>query len=117
MPQDYRNLLPRFIGEDDVTTQKHIEVLCAFIENLNVENLDVVLILFVQSIDGEARKLFKTLPNNSINTWEELEKTFMQKWGEKRDHGYYLTEFTAIKKKHNEDVTNFIKKLISCITD
>lgn len=33
----------------------------------------------------------------------------MQKWGGKRDHGYILTEFNAMKKKHNEDVSEFIK--------
>lgn len=34
----------------------------------------------------------------------------MQKLGEKRDHGYILTKFNAFKKKHNEDVSKFIKR-------
>jgi len=46
IPQDYLKLLPRFIGKDDVTTQKHIEIFCAFVEKLNVEHLDVVLRFF-----------------------------------------------------------------------
>ena len=33
-----------------------------------------------------------------------------KKWGEKRDHGYVLIEFNALKKRHNEDVTKFIKR-------
>lgn len=109
MPQYYLDILPRFIGEGDISVQKYIKVFCAFVENLNLEHLDVVLRFFLQSLDGEARKCFKTLPNASINTWEELENIFMQKWGEKKDHACFLTEFNAIKKKHNEDVTNFIK--------
>ena len=73
MPQEYLKLLPCFIGEDEVTVEKHFPLFCAFVENLNVEHLDVVMRLFVQSLNGEARKWFKGLPNASINNWEELE--------------------------------------------
>jgi len=48
-------------------------VFCNFTENLNVEHMDVVLRLFVQSLDGEAIKWFKGIPNNSIPAWEEME--------------------------------------------
>lgn len=81
-----------------------------FAENINVEHLDVVLILFVQSLDGEARKWFKALPNVSITTWEDMENYFMKIWGEKREHGYILTELNAMKKKHNEYSSEFIKR-------
>jgi len=39
-----------------------------------------------------------------------MENAFFQRWGEKRDHGYILTEFNAIKKKSSEDVSDFIKR-------
>ena len=77
---------------------------------MNVEHLDVVLRLFVQSLDGEARKWFKSLANNAITTWEEMGNFFTLKWGEKRDHGCVLTKFNALKKKHNKGVTEFIKR-------
>lgn len=67
MPRDYLKILPRFNGDNDTEAQKHLEVFCAFTENFNVEHLDVVLRLFFQSLDGEARKLFKTLGDCSIN--------------------------------------------------
>lgn len=110
MPQDYLKLLPRFNGEDDNTTLRHIEIFCSFAENLNVEHLDVVMRLFIQSLDGEARKWFKAIPNASITTWKELENSFTQKWGEKRNHEYLLTEFNAIRKKPEEDILEFIKR-------
>lgn len=34
----------------------------------------------------------------------------MQKWGEKMDRGYILTEFSEMKKKHNAYVSEFIKR-------
>jgi len=110
MSQDYLNILPRFNGEDNNTTQRHIETFSAFAGNLNVEQLDVVIRLFVQSLDGEARKWFKGLPNASTTTWEELENAFTQKWGEKRNHEYLLTDFNAIRKIPKEDTLEFIKR-------
>ena len=65
----------------------------------------MVLRLFIQSFDGEAQKWFKSLADHTITTWEEMENSFTLKWGEKRDHGYALTEFNALKKRKNEDVT------------
>lgn len=110
MPHDYIKHLLRFNGEDENTTQRHIETFCAFAENLNVEQLDVVLRLVVQSLNGQAIKLFKALPNASITTWEELENSFTHKWGEKRNHEHVLTKFNAIKKKQEEDISKFIKR-------
>ena len=54
MPQDYLKLFPRFTGEADISTQRNIEIFYAFVENLNIEHVDVVMRLFVQSLDGEA---------------------------------------------------------------
>ena len=48
--------------------------------------------------------------DRSINNWEEMENAFTRKWGGKKDHGYCLTEFNALKKRHNEDVSEFIKR-------
>ena len=110
MPQDYLKLFPRFTEEDITSFQKHIEDFCVFAENVDVEHLDVVLIIFVEYLDGEARKWFKYLPNNAVATCEEMENYFTKKWGEKRDHDYILTNLNALKKKHNEDVMKFIKR-------
>lgn len=109
MPQDYLNLLPRFNGEDGNNAQRHIKTFCASTEDLNVEQLDVVVRLFVQSLDGETRKWFKSLPDASIATWEKLENSFTQKWDEKRNHEYVLTQFNVIRKKPEEDISKFIK--------
>ena len=105
MPQDYIKILPRFNGENEIDAQKHLETFYSFVDNFNVENLDVVLRLFMQSLDGEARKWFKTLADHSVTTWEIMEDNFLRKWGEKKDHGHCLIEFNTLKKRHNEGVS------------
>ena len=99
IPQDSLERLPRFSKEYNNFAQRHIETLCAFTENVNVEHLDVVLRLFVQSLDGEARKWFKSLADHIVHTWEEMENFFTLKWGENRGHGYVLADFNALKKR------------------
>ena len=64
----------------------------------------------MQSLDGEARKWFKTLGNHSVTTWDDMENNFLRKWGEKKDHGKCLIEFNTLKKRHNEGVSKFIKR-------
>ena len=86
MPQDYLKILPKFNGENEIDAQKHLETFCSFADNFNVEHLDVVLRLFVQSLDGEAIKWFKTLGDRSITTWEGMEDTFSEN-GERREIG------------------------------
>ena len=49
MPQGYLKLLPCFTREDEITVEKHLPVFCNFAENMNVEHLDVVMRIFVQS--------------------------------------------------------------------
>ena len=74
IPQEYLKLLPRFTGEDEITAEQHLPLFFTFAKNFNVEHLDVVMRLFVQSLSGEVRKWFKGLPNGSINDWDELER-------------------------------------------
>ena len=50
------------------------------------------------------------MPNGSINDWDALERRFIERWGEKRDHGYSLTEFNVIKKKSHENMNDFVKR-------
>jgi hypothetical protein len=39
-----------------------------------------------------------------------LEDAFLRKWGERKDHLYYLTEFGSLRKKNSEIVMEFIQR-------
>jgi hypothetical protein len=52
---------------------------------------DVWMRIFVQSLDGEVRKWFMNLRNNSITTITDLDATFLRNWGDKKDDLYYMT--------------------------
>jgi hypothetical protein len=39
-----------------------------------------------------------------------LDKTFINKWGDKRDYMYYITEFGALIRKNGELMSDFTKR-------
>jgi hypothetical protein len=55
--------------------------------------------LFVQILDGEARKWFRGLTPGSIARIEALDYVFLRHWGDKKDLLYYITEFGSFKRK------------------
>ena len=63
--------------------------------------------VFVQILDGQARKWFKELPAGSMAGIEALDDIFLKHWGERRDHLYYITEFNNLKRENGESVSNF----------
>ena len=66
--------------------------------------------LFVQSLDREARKWFRSLPAGSIVGIEALDELFLRQWGDRKDYLYYITEFGALKRKNSESLTDFTKR-------
>jgi hypothetical protein len=107
---DYQKYMPKFTGEGDVTAEEHIEAFYSYAENLNIEEEDVWTRVFVQSLDGHARKWFKELPAGSIAGIEQLDDTFLKHWGDRRDFLYYITEFGNLRKQNGESVSDFTKR-------
>jgi hypothetical protein len=52
----YLKYMPKFTGEEKITTEDHLSSFYSYAYNLNIENEDVRLRFFIQNLDGEARK-------------------------------------------------------------
>jgi hypothetical protein len=96
-------------GEGDVTAEEHLVSFYIFEDNFNIDYADVWMRLFVQSLDGEVRKWFLGLPPASIVDIDVLEQYFINKWGDRRDYLYYITEFGALKRQNGEFISDFTK--------
>lgn len=66
--------------------------------------------LFVHSFIGEVKKWFKALVPGILHDWNELEDTFLRKWGSKVNHVLALTEYTNLKKVNHEPIQDFSKR-------
>jgi hypothetical protein len=106
---DYLKYMPKFTGEEDITFEEHLAAFYSYAENLNIENEDVCMRVFVQSLDGEARKWFRGLTLGSIVGIEALDDFFLRQWGDKKDFMYYIIDFGSLKRKVGESVSNFSK--------
>jgi hypothetical protein len=107
---DYLKYMPKFTGEEDITAEEHLSTFYSYADNLNIENEDVWMRVFVQSLDGEARKWFRGLTPGSIDGIEALDDSFLRHWGDKKDFLYYITEFGSLKRKEGESVSDFSKR-------
>jgi hypothetical protein len=107
---DYLKYMPKFTGEEDITTEEHLAAFYSYADNLNIENEDVWMRVFIQSLDGEVRKWFRGLAPGSIAGIEALDNAFLRQWGDKKDFMYYMTEFGSLKKKEGESVSDFSKR-------
>jgi len=48
--------MPKFIGEEDITAEENLMAFYSYENNLNIENEDVQMRIFIESLDGEVRK-------------------------------------------------------------
>ena len=75
---DYLKYIPKFTGEGDFTAEEHLEAFYSYAENINIEQEDVWTRVFVQSLDGQARKWFKELPVGLVACIEALDDIFLK---------------------------------------
>jgi hypothetical protein len=78
--RDYLKYMPKFI-----TVEEHLATFYSYADNINIENEDVWMRFFVQSLDGEDRKWFRGLTPRSIVGIESLYDAFLRHWGYKND--------------------------------
>jgi hypothetical protein len=107
---DYKKYMPKFTGSGDYTAKELIEAFYAYAENINISEEDVWTRIFVQSLDGQARKWFKELPANLVASIEQLDEVFLKHWGERRDLLYHITEFGNLRRENGESVSDFTKR-------
>lgn len=72
--------------------------------------------IFVQSLDGEARKWFRELRPRSIVDIEALDDAFLKHRGDKKDLLYYHTKFGNFRGKMVSCCLILIKDFTACTT-
>ena len=107
---DYQEYMPKFTGVEGIIVEEHLESFYYYIDNLDIYEEDVLMRVFVQSLDGEAKKWFRELPPRSIADIEALDDVFLTHWGDKRDLLYYHTEFGNLQRKNGELLSDFNKR-------
>jgi hypothetical protein len=111
----YLKYMPKFTGEEDITAEEHLATFYSYVDNLNIENEDVWMRVFVQSLDGEARKWFRSLSPGSIVGIEALDDAFLRHWGDKKDFCIISLNLVLSKEKKVNQYQTFPKGSTKCI--
>jgi hypothetical protein len=77
------------------------------LDDFEVEHEDVVMRMFVLTLEGEARTWYKSLLDASIDGWDSFQENFTERWVNKPDNSSLINVFTHIKKNGDETVTDF----------
>jgi hypothetical protein len=110
MSPKYERWLPRFTGSDGERDDHHMDDLFSYFQLHPVgdDAEDVVMKLFSATLHENARKWYDNLPDASITTMEQLEETFLEKWGIQLEYiSVLLKRFKHIKQTENETLRDF----------
>ena len=77
MPQDYQGKITYFDGTSTYTALQHTKKTQDYFENYEIDDDDVRMKIFVQSLTGEVRTWFKALAANSIADSGALYQSFL----------------------------------------
>jgi hypothetical protein len=107
LPQNYNQRIRSFDAEENTSAQRHLDWFNDFVDLEEVDHEDAKLRLFAQSLSGEVRKWFKSLPAVSILNFASFETLFLARWGDKKNPLQLLTQYNNIKRSPNETVQEF----------
>jgi hypothetical protein len=110
MPPISKRWLPKFTGSDGERADFHMDEFYSYFRLHPVDNdaEDVVMKLFPTTLRGNAKEWYDDLPDASITSMNQLEETFLGKWGiQSEDISVLLKNFEHIKQTENETLWNF----------
>ena len=88
IPKDLRDKVGKFKENNAITSEKHLRSFNDMLIDYEVEHEDVVMKLFVHSLTEDARDWFRRLSNDSICSWDDLEKNFKEQYGDQTNASF-----------------------------
>jgi hypothetical protein len=112
----FKEHLPRFSGNNTVTTNEHLVAFYNAYHNIGANDNDPCMRLFVNSLEGKAAADFFEgkvavdffdLPPKILSTWEELFYWFKSTYGKSKSPVEQLREYNNIAYKNGETIKSF----------
>ena len=99
--------IPLFAGRLGELVEDHLDKFLQVVWDFNVEHEDVVMRMFVPTLEWEARAWYKSLPDASIDGWDSFQDKFIERWEKTHDIFFLCTIFSIIKKHESETICQF----------
>ena len=102
MPQDYQRKIFQFDGSSHHTAQQHVNKMTDYFELHEIDEADVQMRIFSQTLVGDVKKWFKGFPTGSIADLATFHRMFLNIWGKNKNPLQILSKFENIKRAPNE---------------
>jgi hypothetical protein len=103
----FKEHLPRFSGNNTVTTNKHLVAFFNSCHSIGTNDNDTFMRLFVNSLEGKAMAYFFDLPPKILSTWEEIVYWFKSTYGQSKSPTKQLQEYNNTTHKDSETIKSF----------
>jgi L-rhamnose mutarotase len=107
MPQDYQTILPQFDATGPLNTQQDVDKMNDYFDLQEVDEVDVKMQLFAQSLTGDVKKWFKALPATLVHDLVAFQRIFLDRWQVKKNSLQILSEYENIKRNQGETVQDY----------
>jgi hypothetical protein len=107
MPQDYQTRLPQFDATGPLNAQQHVDKMNDYFDLQEVDEADVQMRLFAQSLTGDVKKWFKALPAASVPDLVAFQRSFLDRWEVKKNPLQILSEYENIRRNQGETVQDY----------
>jgi hypothetical protein len=107
MPQDYQTRLPQFDGTGPLSAQQHVDKMNDYFDLQEVDEADVQMRLFAQSLTGDVKKWYKGLRVASMLDLTAFQRSFLDRWEVKKNPLQILSEYENIRRNQGETVQDY----------
>jgi len=115
IPRKYDKFLPKFDPDKPGSPKDHLNNFFITTHLQNVQHEDVVCRLFPYTFSTKASTWYFSLPPESITEWDDFERLFIRKFGERKMNAYLHKELGAIKMDKKEKVKDFNQRFLNVL--
>jgi hypothetical protein len=107
MPQDYQTRLPQFNGIGPLNAQQHVDKMNDYFDLHEVDEADVQMRLFSQSLTGDIKKWYKGLRVTSVLDLTAFQRSFLDRWEVNKNPLQIFSEYENIRRNQGESVQDY----------
>jgi hypothetical protein len=104
MPQDYQTRLPHFNGTGPLNAQQHVDKMNDYFDLHEVDEADIQMRFFAQSLTGDVKKCYKGLCSTLVLDLTAFQRIFVDRWEVKKNPLQILSEYENIRRNQGEMV-------------
>lgn len=97
MPTCYQSKIPLFDAIVQYVAQQHVNKISNYFELHEIDEADVDMRLFTQTLTGDVKKWFKAFPANHIENLANFQRLFIAWWEKKNNLLQILSKYETIQ--------------------